>query len=400
MSLVIISTHPIQYHAPIYRYLKSALGVEVTVIYGTDQGVTRYRDKDFGVSFSWDTDLLSGYRAVFLNRANAEAAFDPQKISAKGLRSAIDAAKPTVILILGYAFPLYQNAWIYAKKKKYPVMLRMEVNDISYKTCFLKNWIRNYILRRVYQKSEAFLYIGQVSYGHYRRLGVERNKLFFSPYAIDMSAFQVTEDTDILKRRFVRNQLNISAEATVALFSGKFIDIKHAEIILKAMRTLPPDFQKKMTVIYLGSGPLKPLIEREIRKDLKARVIFLGFKNQMELSDYYHAADFVILPSRKETWGIVVNEALSHGLPCIVSDHVGCHKDLIEPGTTGEIFKKGDKNSLAEAILRISAYCRSPSVSERCREKIKGYSVEAAAKGIEKAYHSIASHAIEKSSIK
>ena len=71
----------------------------------------------------------------------------------------------------------------------------------------------------------------------------------------------------------------------------------------------------------------------------KVRAIMAGFQNQTQLSRFYHAADVFVLPSRVgETWGLVVNEALHHGLPCVVSDRVGCAPDLVIPDETGEIF--------------------------------------------------------------
>jgi glycosyltransferase involved in cell wall biosynthesis len=56
---------------------------------------------------------------------------------------------------------------------------------------------------------------------------------------------------------------------------------------------------------------------------------FAGFLNQTEISRAYVAADCLVLPSDYgETWGLVVNEALASGLPCIVSDACGCAEDL------------------------------------------------------------------------
>jgi hypothetical protein len=46
--LAVIETHPIQYHAPVYRLLQSKYGVPVTAIYGSDFSVSRYHDAEFG----------------------------------------------------------------------------------------------------------------------------------------------------------------------------------------------------------------------------------------------------------------------------------------------------------------------------------------------------------------
>jgi hypothetical protein len=50
--LAVIETHPVQYHAPVYRALQQSFGVPVTAIYGSDFSVAGYRDKEFGTSFA------------------------------------------------------------------------------------------------------------------------------------------------------------------------------------------------------------------------------------------------------------------------------------------------------------------------------------------------------------
>ncbi|MBV9134363.1 MAG: glycosyltransferase, partial [Chloroflexi bacterium] len=68
--LAVIETHPIQYHAPVYRALQRDFGIPVTAVYGSDFSVIGYRDAEFATTFAWDTDLLSGYAARFLSRVS------------------------------------------------------------------------------------------------------------------------------------------------------------------------------------------------------------------------------------------------------------------------------------------------------------------------------------------
>ena len=116
-------------------------------------------------------------------------------------------------------------------------------------------------------------------------------------------------------------------------------------------------------------------------------IYFLGFQNQTQLSPFYHAADLLVLPSREgETWGLVVNEALHHGLPCLVSEPVGCAPDLIENGVTGMVFETCSAQSLAAALQQVFKFIRRDDVRWNCIQKVSGYSVENAAKGIAEAY--------------
>ncbi|MGH9175176.1 MAG: glycosyltransferase, partial [Vicinamibacterales bacterium] len=119
----------------------------------------------------------------------------------------------------------------------------------------------------------------------------------------------------------------------------------------------------------------------------KIRTTFLGFQNQRQLSRFYHAADLLVLPSRaSETWGLVVNEALHHGVPCVVSDRVGCATDLIEEGITGHSCRADSSAALADALEAATTLVGRDEVRRGCRTKVAGYSAEVAAAGIAEAY--------------
>src|SRR5450631_4008389 len=102
MSLAVISTHPIQYQAPVYRALQTQFGIPTTVIYGSDFSIAGYRDREFGATFAWDTDLLSGYESVFLSTVAHGGAASDGEVTAKGAAAALHKLRPSAVLLLGY----------------------------------------------------------------------------------------------------------------------------------------------------------------------------------------------------------------------------------------------------------------------------------------------------------
>jgi glycosyltransferase involved in cell wall biosynthesis len=118
-------------------------------------------------------------------------------------------------------------------------------------------------------------------------------------------------------------------------------------------------------------------------------VRFLPFANQSEMPARYALADLFVLPSRGlyETWGLAVNEAMHLGVPCLVSDRVGCQRDLVTDGETGWVFPATDQAGLQAALARALAALNGDTTALRARitQRIAGYSYAAAAKGLQAA---------------
>lgn len=380
MQLAVIQTHPIQYLAPLYREIEKQ-GIPVTAIYGSDFSVAGYEDEEFGVSFSWDTDLLSGYTTRFLSRVEEGGAERFESVTTDGLSQTLRAVDPDAVLLSGYSPRFHRRAALKALWSPYPVLFRAETTDHAVERGPLKRTIRDGLLTALYRQCRRLLYVGERSYDHYRRLGCPDEKLVFSPYCVDTSPFRLDEAARSALRPEARRELSLDPDRFVLLFSGKISARKGPDLLVDAVRGLPAATRKRLAIVFLGDGDMRADLEAE-GGDLRLR--FPGFQNQHQLSRYYHAADALVLPSRgAETWGLVVNEALHHGLPCIVSDAVGSAPDLVEPGRTGEVFPSGSSDALSEAIERLlDWYDRTAQDRQRCREQVADYTVERAAEGV------------------
>jgi glycosyltransferase involved in cell wall biosynthesis len=388
--LVVIETHPIQYRAPVYQALSKQFGIPITVIYGSDYSVIGFHDEEFRTKYAWDVDLLSGYKSIFLSQVKNGGAQSYEEVSPQGLAKVLDEIAPTAVLITGYNHRLYQAAFSLALKAKYPILFRAETTDYGLKRNSLKALLRDSLLHWSYQRCAKLLYIGQNSKAHFQRLGFSEQKLIFSPYCINAASFQCSEAVRDELRQCTRQHLGIAPEQIVLLFSGKLSNKKRPDIILQAVKQLPSEIRSQIAVIFLGDGKLRKALENFAPSSPLVNAYFVGFQNQTQLSRYYHTADFLVLPSQySETWGLVVNEALHHGLPAIVSQAVNCAPDLINPGVTGDIFETNSVESLATTIERLLPLVGRQDIRDKCRERVNEYSVEKAATGIAKAYTEI-----------
>jgi glycosyltransferase involved in cell wall biosynthesis len=136
--------------------------------------------------------------------------------------------------------------------------------------------------------------------------------------------------------------------------------------------------------LIVGAGELEPELRAQVARDAIPDVSFTGFLSRAEIARAYAAADVFALASREhETWGFVVNEAMSFGLPVLASDKVGCAADLVLNGETGLVAPHDDVAAFASALERLveSAPLRS-RLGRAGRERIGRWSYDAAATAI------------------
>jgi glycosyltransferase involved in cell wall biosynthesis len=293
-------------------------------------------------------------------------------------------------MLLGYSPRFNHIACLQALRSRRPILFRAETTDHARERAALHSAVRDRLLRSLYAKCVRLLYVGRRSEEHFRRLGASDSQLVFSPYCVDTGSFSVDEFSRTRLRPITRRELGAGPDQVVVLFSGKLSDRKGAGLLLAAVKALPAPTRERVLVAFVGGGELRDTLAAQAAAMPPVNLRFCGFKNQSELSPYYHAADILALPSRhSETWGLVVNEALHHGLPCVVSTAVGCAPDLIEVGLTGEIAESDSVESLAAALARSVNLAGRPEVRASCRERVSGYTVDRAAQGIAHAYRSI-----------
>jgi glycosyltransferase involved in cell wall biosynthesis len=109
-------------------------------------------------------------------------------------------------------------------------------------------------------------------------------------------------------------------------------------------------------LVLVGSGAaLDSLQQQAAASPYAADIHFAGHKGSKDLPTYYAFARCFILPSTREPWGLVVNEAMAAGLPVIVSNRCGCAEDLVDPGRNGYIFNPAHPGELTRCLHQMEA---------------------------------------------
>ena len=169
----------------------------------------------------------------------------------------------------------------------------------------------------------------------------------------------------------------------VFLYVGRLSPEKGIDTLIDAFsryRSVDPQAQLRI----VGSGPEETALKAlAAEHGMEGSVVFPGAMQDDTLQKEYLCATALVLPSRSEPWGLVVNEALHHGCPVIVSDRCGCVPELVAGSPCGIVVPAGDANALAEALAEAAnALADRETTALRCLEKVAPYSPDAAASAI------------------
>lgn len=391
--LIILTTHPIQYQVPLWRALAKDGATPFEVWFLTDHGVRESRDREFDQSFAWDIDTLDGYPYRFLPRAEGRSpSFYSCRLD-RGFRKRLTEAGATALWIQGWQVLAYWQAVKAAHAAKIPVWLRAESNDLAPVVSWKKP-LKRLQLGWLFPRIDRFLAIGEANRRLYRRYGVPEEKLTRAPYAVDNDRF-ASQAHDLRNRRLeLRRQWAIPDGSFCILFCGKFIPKKRPlDLVEAASRLIAQEGEiseasRSVHLLFVGSGSLGPdlravtdvchdtnspasdpsgVSEHSSIETPRCRppASFAGFLNQTEISVAYVAADVLVLPSdHRETWGLVANEALVSGLPCLLSDACGSAEDLGK-FDCAESFPLGDIGTLSEKLDRLRQRAWLPKDFER-----------------------------------
>lgn len=376
--LAVVASHPIQYQAPLFRAL--AERVDLHVYFAHRQMPEQQGEAGFGVSFDWDTDLLSGYEHSFLdNRARRPgtqryAGCDTPQIAASLTRGRFGA-----VLTMGWYLKSYVQALVAGRRLGLRSMVRGD-STLASRRGPLVGLVKRLLYPALFRRIDAFLVVGQRSRAYLEAFGVGAERMFWSPHAVDNAWFASAADAARPGRSAVRESLGVGADERMVLFVGKLLPGKRPlDVVLALARLRERGIPARG--VFVGGGMLRDEIE-EIAGQLGVPVTMAGFRNQTQLPAVYAAAEVLVLSSDQETWGLVVNEAMACGVPAVVSSAAGCADDLVDAGRTGEVYRCGDVEALADAIARILPVASSGPVKAALANKMSEYSLDRSVDGI------------------
>jgi glycosyltransferase involved in cell wall biosynthesis len=345
LRLAVVGSHPVQYYAPLFRALAGRL--DLTVFYAHRATPADQARAGFGVGFDWDLDLLSGYDHEFLENVARRPGLDRfLGVDTPQIVGRLRAGRFDAVLLMGWHLKCFHQALWAAMRLHLPVLMRGD-SHLDTPRAAWKRWAKAMAYPVFLRRFDAALVVGQRNRAYWRRYGYPEPRIFDAPHCVDNDWFAAHATR--AARSELRARLGVAPNVKLALFAGKLVSFKRPLDLVEATAQVRAA-GAEIEILVAGAGPLEP--------DLRARAAalgiplhVLGFCNQTEMPAAYAAADLLVLPSDgRETWGLVVNEALACGRPILISDAVGCAPDMAAQLGDGAIFPMGDIRALAARL--------------------------------------------------
>lgn len=384
-KLAIISSHPIQYYAPWFRYLTENTGIKLKVFYLWDFGITEQVDSGFGQAIKWDIPLLERYSYEFVpNISQNPGTSHFWGLQNPTLLKRVKAFSPTAVLMMNYNYAsLYHFIWQWPKQRA-PLLFRGDSHRLFSppdKIWNIKEKLRRQWISAIYRQFSGFLFVGMANARYFTHHGVPEERLFFSPHSIDNQRFFSQLTIARAQAKEWKVELGIPNQHRVILFAGKFSATKRPLDLLQAF--VAADLTD-VSLLFIGTGPLSTNLAQAAA--CHNNIYFAPFQNQSYMPRTYAIGDIFVLPSYGETWGLAINEAMCLGCPIIASDHVGCVEDLVQSDRNGLVFPAGNVSALTHALKNaFSNPQRLKSWGEESQKIIQSYSYAQMTVGLQKA---------------
>ena len=348
MKVLYLTTVPTPYKVAFFEELGKLC--DLTVLFENKQ--VSYREK------SWMVNDFHNFTAIFLRGFNIK----DKKISVEAIRI-IKNGNYDHVIIGCYSTITQMIAQKYMIDHKIPFIHSSDGGMIKEDSAVQKK-LKSYFIKN----ASAWLGTGKVTTEYLEHYGAYEKKIITYPFTsiYDRDILPVP-DSMVVKRKY-RNQLKMY-EDKIVLSVGQLIHRKGIDILIKAASQL------NNTGIYIiGGTPSDEYVELK-RKYNANNIHFIGFKDKNELSKYYRAADVFVLPTREDIWGLVINEAMSYGIPVVTTNKCVAGMEMVEQGVTGSIVEVENVNQLVEAV-RYWLENGSVKSSNASLDKARQYTIE------------------------
>ncbi len=281
-----------------------------------------------------------GDKALFYSEVYADVKpYRTDQSIGSGILDYVKKASFDYLVITNYASPSIRKLIIWCIFHKIDYCLEYD-GGFYKKDTLLKRIIKKFLITHAAAHFDS-------SAEHVRYLvdlGVKRERILKYPFSSIKESDIIGEPIPKNEKNEYRKKLKMS-EKMIVLSVGQFIYRKGFDVLIRAAS----DLSKSIGFYFVG-GTATAQSKTLIEELCLCNVHFVEFKTKDELSLYYKSSDLFVMPTREDIWGLVVNEAMSFGLPVISSNRCISGLEMVKPGSNGYIFENEKYHELARYI--------------------------------------------------
>lgn len=329
MKVLFLTNIPSPYRVDFFNELGKYC--DLTVLY--ERKTASNRDK------KWISEGAINYKEVFLKgkhiRYDAAICLDVIKW--------INPNNFDIFIVGGYSTPTAMLAIQTLKLKKIPFILNTDGGFIKSDKKIIHS-IKRYFI----SSANWWLSTGKLTNEYLEHYGANKENIFIYPFTSIKKEEIIKKNLSNNEKNKLRKELNINSEK-LAISVGQFIDRKGYDLLIDSWKTVGSEWK----LLIIGSGPEEESLSELINSNNLNNVELVQFKSKKELVKYYLSADIFILPTREDIWGLVINEAIAHGLGVISTNKCIAATEIIENNKNGYIIEIGEMNNICNILNSI-----------------------------------------------
>ena len=375
-KLVIVTEIIAPYRIPVFNALAARKEIDLHLVFLSENDATLRQWRVYKDEIKFQFEVLPSWRHRF-GRYNV--------LLNRGVLSVLNRIRPDVVLCGGYSYLASWESAGWARVHRVPLLLWSESTALDrrrrYRTV-------EFMKKRFLNLCRAFVVPGKSALHYLQDLGIPDNRIFTAPNAVDSELFAA------LAAHASREEFKVRARRCLPLryflYVGRFVRAKGVFDLVEAYAQLDDEIRAKVGLVFVGDGADRSVLIKQASGITAGTILFPGFVQREGLPEFYALADALIFPTHTDTWGLVVNEAMSCGLPIIATSVAGCVADLVQDSSNGFVVPPQDPSRLGAAMARLA--CDSElriEMGSRSRERVEAYSPAAWAEGLVKVVESV-----------
>jgi glycosyltransferase involved in cell wall biosynthesis len=334
-----VMPEPTPYRSPLFDLVAGRSELELTVVYSAGA----IAGNDWQLQPAHPHVLLRGRRLP-----GAARVLRHDYPVTPGIVPELERLRPQCVVVSGWSTFASQAAILWCRARRVPYVLLVESHDADPRAGW-RRAVKGTVVPRVVRDASSVLVAGTLARESMLARGARPERIRVFANTIDVEEFSAEA-----------GRVRREHDGVVVLCVARLAREKGIDVLLRAAA----EAAGELHVVLVGGGPDRPALE-EFAGSLGVRATFRGVLARDALVEQYAAADVFALLSRHEPWGVVVNEAAACGLPLVLSEHVGAHRDLLRAGENGFLVPPDDVGAAAAAFRTLA---RDPALRRRYGE--------------------------------